>query len=404
MAQFVGKNGKVLALRRRARPRVQRHRTDHAVQPADAARAASGPTGPTRSRVDKKTASKLGRHGRADGRPPAAGREGAAVPRQRQSRSSANSTLGGATLAIFDLPTAQTLFDKQGQLDEIDDRRKPGYTTRRCSQQIQSVLPPHTQVRTSQAQAQKATSETSGQLSFLQYFLLAFGGIALFVGSFVIANTLSITIAQRTREFATLRSMGATGSQVRAVVVVEGFVTGAARLGDRPVRRPRARRRPRSGVQGVRRRPAAGRAQPPTRTIIISLVVGTVVTVVASLRPALRATRVPPIAAVREGSILPPSRFARFGLAGRARPLRRGGRWSATAPSGSGTATKIRLLLLAVGVLGIFLGVTMVAPRVVRPLASVLGWPATKIGGVAGVLARSNSMRNPSRPHRRPRR
>ena len=118
----------------------------------------------------------------------------------------------------------------------------------------------------------------------------------------------------------------------------------------------------------------------------------------ASLRPALRATRVPPIAAVREGAVLPP-------LALRAlRPGRRAlrsaasrSRSSATALFGSGDHDRSRLLLLGVGVLGLFFGVAMIAPRLVRPLASVLGWPATRIGGVAGALARANAMRNPQR-------
>ena len=224
------------------------------------------------------------------------------------------STLGGATLAIFDLPTAQALFDKKGKLDEIDVAQKPGTSTDTLLQQIRSVLPPHTQVRTSQAQATKATDETNSQLSFLRYFLLAFGGIALFVGSFVIANTLSITIAQRTREFATLRSMGATGRQVRRIVLVEGFITGlfastiglflglALAKGLVQVFKAFGADLPQAGLTLH------------IRTIVVSLVVGTLVTVIASLRPALRATRVPPIAAVREGSILPPGRFARFGL------------------------------------------------------------------------------------------
>ncbi len=137
-----------------------------------------------------------------------------------------STTLGGATLAIFDLPTAQQLFHKQGELDQIDVAVKRGFSIPTLLSQIRSVLPPNTQVRTSQQQAKQASSDTSAALSFLRYFLLAFGGIALFVGAFVIANTLSITIAQRTREFATLRAMGATGRQVIAVVVAEGFVTG----------------------------------------------------------------------------------------------------------------------------------------------------------------------------------
>ena len=137
-----------------------------------------------------------------------------------------SSTLGGATLAVFDLPTAQRLFDKQGKLDQIDVTVRRGYSVTTLLRQIERILPPHTQVRTSEAQAEGVARETSTALAFVRYFLLAFGGIALFVGAFVIANTLSITIAQRTREFATLRSIGATGRQVLSAVVLEGAITG----------------------------------------------------------------------------------------------------------------------------------------------------------------------------------
>ena len=91
---------------------------------------------------------------------------------------------------------------------------------------IKPLLGPSAQVRTGQGQAQQATKDTSGFLNIFQDFLLAFGGIALFVGSFVIANTLSITIAQRTRELATLRTLGATRRQVLRSVLIEAFVIG----------------------------------------------------------------------------------------------------------------------------------------------------------------------------------
>jgi putative ABC transport system permease protein len=308
-----------------------------------------------------------------------------------------STSLGGTTLAIFDLPTAQALFNKQGQLDQIDIAAKPGVTSADLLGQIRSVLPPHTQVRTGQAQAAKSSSEISSALKFLQYFLLAFGGIALFVGSFVIANTLSITIAQRTREFATLRTIGATGRQVLAVVVLEGFVTGlvASAIG-LFVGLGLAK-----GLNELFK--AFGANLPQTglvlaaRTVVACLVVGTLVTLVASLRPALRATRVPPIAAVREGSVLPPSRFARFGPAAAGAVCAVALALVSYGAFGHGMTTGNRLLLLGVGVLGLFVGVAMIAPRLVRPLASVLGWPATRIGGVAGSLARANSMRNPGR-------
>src|SRR6202012_5546061 len=136
-----------------------------------------------------------------------------------------SSSLIGATLSIFDLRDAQRLFGKENELDQIDIAARPGVADAALIAEIRPILPPHTQVLTSRQQAQAQVDDSSSLIDTFRYFLLAFGGIALFVGAFVIANTLSITVAQRTREFATLRAMGATGRQVRRVVIVEGFVT-----------------------------------------------------------------------------------------------------------------------------------------------------------------------------------
>ncbi len=311
-------------------------------------------------------------------------------------RFGSSTSIGGATLAFFDLPTAQGLFDKRGQLDQIDIAAKPGISKQALIQQVQGVLPPHTQVQTGEQRAKSQTDEITSQLSFLRYILLAFGGIALFVGAFVIANTLSITVAQRTREFATLRCVGATGAQVRRVVALEGLISGllASTVG-LFVGLGLAK-----GLDALFKAlgidlPEAGLVF-ATRTVVLSLVLGTVVTLVASIRPAIRATRVPPISAVREGSVLPPSRFSRFGplaaivVCVLSLALVFFGAFG-HAPTGT------RLLIFGLGVLGVFVGIAMVAPRIARPIASVLGRPATVVGGIAGELARSNSTRNPAR-------
>ena len=139
---------------------------------------------------------------------------------------SSEGNIGGATLAAFDLGTAQQLFKKEGRLDQIRAAAAQGTTEAELLSSIRSVLPPGTQVRTGEGQASEDASETQSFLSFLQGFLLAFGGIALFVGAFVIANSLSITIAQRTREFATMRTIGASRRQIMRAVLVEAFVIG----------------------------------------------------------------------------------------------------------------------------------------------------------------------------------
>jgi putative ABC transport system permease protein len=137
-------------------------------------------------------------------------------------------SLGGATLAGFQLRTAQRLFYKIGKLDDIRVSAKPGVSPQALVNQIRTMLPPGTQVRTGAQEAQKAADSTNSFLSFLKTFLLAFAGIALFVGSFVIANSLSITIAQRTREFAILRTLGASRRQVLRAILAESLVVGIA--------------------------------------------------------------------------------------------------------------------------------------------------------------------------------
>ncbi len=134
-----------------------------------------------------------------------------------------------------------------------------------------------------------------------------------------------------------------------------------------------------------------------TRTIVVSIALGTLVTLVAALRPAMRATRVPPIAAVREGAVLPKSRFARFGPVAAAVTILGALAIMLVGLFVSGLTTKERLLSIGVGAAAVFIGVAMLAPTLVPPLARVLGWPATRFGGAAGRLARGNSIRNPSR-------
>ena len=160
-------------------------------------------------------------------------------------------TIGGATLAGFDLPTAQGLFGKPGKLDEIAVASKSSVPTAQLLAEIRGILPKDTQVRTGQAQAHEDSKDTNAFISFLQKFLLGFAGVALFVGSFVIANSLSITIAQRTRELATLRTLGASRRQVLRSIILEALVMGifAAIVGLFAGTCPRE-----GSVQAVRRR------------------------------------------------------------------------------------------------------------------------------------------------------
>ena len=306
-------------------------------------------------------------------------------------------TIGGATLAGFNLPTAQKLFRKVGKLDQIRVAGKPGVSQAQLVSEINGILPQGTQVRTGAQQAAEDAKDTDSFISFLRYFLLAFGVIALFVGAFVIFNSLSITIAQRTRELATLRTLGASRRQVRFSVIVESLVMGTM-----------------ASIVGLflglalatglfKLFDAVGFTLPnsglifSTRTIVVSLLLGIIVTLVASIMPAFKATRVPPIAAVREGATIAPGRFARFRtpIAGVITVLGFAGLlWGLFGPDLDTTQI---LLFMILGMVLVFIGVAMLSAPLIPGLTGILGWPGARIGGAAGALARDNARRNPQR-------
>src|SRR5579862_8488644 len=283
------------------------------------------------------------------------------------------SSLGGATMAIFTLPTAQRIFNKPNQFDQINIAAGKGTSPQQLVRAIRPILPPNSQVRTGQAEAAQATKDTNGFLSIINDFLLAFGGVALFVGSFVIANTLSITIAQRTRELATLRTLGATRRQVLGSVLLEAFVIGAfASVAGLFLGLGLAKGLNKLFVHFGIDLPQAGTVF-ATRTIVVALAVGIVVTLLAALRPAIRATRVPPISAVREGAVLPTSRFARFSVAAALLTIGAALALMLVGLFAGGISTTDRLIAIGIGAALVFVGVAMLAKTLVPPLARTLG-------------------------------
>jgi putative ABC transport system permease protein len=305
-------------------------------------------------------------------------------------------TIGSATMAIFDVREAQRLLGKDGY-DTISVAGRDGVSAQRLIDEIGPLLPANAQVRTAAEQADADKKGIAEFVDFIRYALLGFGVIALFVGAFVIFNTLSITVAQRTRELATLRTLGATRGQVLRSVVLEAFVVGlvASLVGIA------------AGValaKGLTALFAAANLDLPraetvfeTRTWVVALSLGTLVTLAASVVPALRATKVSAIAAVREGATAPRGRLSRYSF-----PIALGlvGLSAATLAFGlflPGVSALGRVTALALGTLVLFVGVAMVSTRLVTPLARVLGWPGAKLGGAAGRLARGNAVRMPAR-------
>ncbi|MGH2997541.1 MAG: ABC transporter permease, partial [Gaiellaceae bacterium] len=294
-------------------------------------------------------------------------------------------SIGDATFAVFDLATAQRLYDKRGRFNAISVAAKEGVSADQLMGRIAPLLPETAQVRSGEAQAAPDGADVGEFLTYIQYGLLAFGGIALFVGGFVIFNTISITVAQRTRELATLRTLGASRRQVLRSVMLESLALGAvASLAGLGLGLALAVGLNALLVAFGLDLPTAATVLAP-RTVVVSLVVGTAITVLAGLFPAIRATRVPPIAAVREGAQVTRQR-ARSAFAGGAFLALGVGLMSYSLFVASGAAPI--LLGLIVGGVAVFVGVALVASRLVKSIAAVVGLPASRLGGAAGRLAR----------------
>jgi len=303
------------------------------------------------------------------------------------------STFGGAIASVTTLREAQRITGKTGRFDEIQVAARPGVTPQELKARIRAATPRAVDVRTGTEEADRQSKDIRDNLSFLRTFLLAFAFIALFVGAFLIFNTFSITVAQRTREIALLRTLGAKRGQVLRSVIGEGLVLGAV-----------------GGLIGV----GLGMALAPglralfkvvgadlpsaglvveARTIIVALAVAVVVTVLSSLAPALRATRVPPIAALREGAVLPHGRFARFSTPVAVVLIALGAVGLGVGLFG-GLSSNGALSLIGSGAGALFIGVALLTPRLVPPLAAAVGAP---LPGLVGRLARENAVRQPGR-------
>jgi putative ABC transport system permease protein len=301
------------------------------------------------------------------------------------------SSIGGATVSVVTLPEAQLLSDQRGKVDSIEVAAEPGVTPTELVTRIERVMPNTVEVKTGQQDAQDNTDSIKNSLSFLNTLLLVFAGIAVFVGAFIIFNTFSITVAQRTKEFALLRTMGASRGQVLRSVLLEALIVGliASILGILV------------GIitaQGINALFKAFGADLPQeglvlkpRTVIVALLVGTIVTMISSLAPARRATRVPPLAALREEAAAPqPPTLRRKVLS-----------WVLLL---AGVALILLTLfggaslpLLGLGAILLFVAIALLSPRLVPPIASAVGYPMERFRGVAGRLARENALRNPSR-------
>jgi putative ABC transport system permease protein len=298
--------------------------------------------------------------------------------------------LGGTPFAIFDLPTAQRLFDREGVFDFIYVRGDGSISDEQLAAQIAGVLPPGFDADTGATAASKLQDQVSEGLGFVRTGLLVFGFVALFVGAFIIFNTFNIVVTQRTRELALFRALGARSRQVMTSVLIEAAVVGVtASLVGVVVGIGLA-----AGLKALLA--GVGFELPPKalvvapRTIIISVFLGSAITVAAAIAPARRASRVAPIEALRE-TAAPSATLRRRVIVGALVTLCGIGILSAGLFGGVSKAG----FVVGAGAALTFLGVAVLSPLVARPISSVLGRPLR--GSVSGKLGGENANRNPRR-------
>jgi putative ABC transport system permease protein len=301
----------------------------------------------------------------------------------------------GAVAADFTLAESQRLagVDVTDQIEQVYVDAEPGVTQEDLVEALQPALPGTDVVTGAQAVQELSSNRTSG-FGFLQVALNVFGAVALFVGIFVISNTFSILVAQRTRELALLRALGASREQVLGSMLLEAAVVGAVAavvgLGGGVVLA-----RAITGLLG------SFGAELPTKhlvlqpfTFLISIGVGVSITMIAAIVPAIRATRVPPLAALRDVAV-DRSNASRFRVVAGALALAAGAwgvsdAWRAGGHSRSIPAVGVGSLLLLVGSL-------VIGPVLAAPTVRTFGSPLPRFRGVTGKLATENAARSPKR-------
>ena len=300
----------------------------------------------------------------------------------------------GATITVFDTATAQDLFvEGKDAFNDAWVTAADGVSQDELRDDVAAMLPAGYEAVTGDKAADEAASDLVEAISFLSTFLLIFAGIALVVGSFLIVNTFSILVAQRSRELALLRAIGASRRQVTRSVMFEAVVLGAVGstigLG--------------LGVllaMGIRALFATFGLDLSGQDLIIAArtplaayAVGILVTVVAAYIPARRSAKIPPIAALRDDIAMPESAL-RWRLVAGAAMIVGGG-----AAMVAGLVTDIPRpgWWIGGGILAVLLGVAAASPVISRPVVALAALLYRRVYGSVGNLAGQNALRNPRR-------
>ncbi len=300
---------------------------------------------------------------------------------------------GGASFALMDLPTAQEFLDLEGELTGISIVADDGLSQDQIVANLTAALDGPVEAVTGEQLTEESQSAIQSGLSFFNIFLTVFAMIALFVSSFVIYNTFSILIAQKQRELALLRAIGASRRQVLQSVFLEagviGLVASALGIGAGILLSIGIR----SALSGIGLAlPSAGLVIEPS-TLVFGMLAGMIVTMVSAVFPAINASRIAPIEALREAA-------AESQGYSRARLL------SGLLVMALGILALVlgllqpEISLVGIGAAVIFIGVFVLGPVIARPVAKLIGSPLAATRGVTGNIARENAMRSPKRTAR----
>ncbi len=300
--------------------------------------------------------------------------------------------LAGASLTAFDVATAQQLTGLGDGFTGIRVDAAEGVGHAALRDRVAAVVGDGYDVQTAQQQADEQSAALEEGLSFITVLLTAFAVIALFVGSFIILNTFSMLVAQRTRELALLRALGASRGQVTRSVLVEAAVLGVvgATLGLAGGFGIATGLRALFGSFGLT---LDGDLVLTAGTVGWSYAVGVGVTVVAAWVPARRAARTPPVAAMREDHVAVERSLRRRAAVGLVLAAVAAGALTGSVVAEDGDAPA----LVGAGALALVLGAVALSPVLARPFARLLGAPLPRLAGTAGRLARDNAQRNPRR-------
>jgi putative ABC transport system permease protein len=301
----------------------------------------------------------------------------------------------GSSLVAVDTATAQSMFGQPGAFDSIVVAGDGSMSNDDLAASITTTLDDSSlEVMTGEADTAEAQSDFKDDIGFFSTFLMSFAYIALFVGMFIIHNTFSIIVAQRQKEMALLRAIGAKRRQVLRSVLLESALVGAFASGVGLVAGIGISYMLRGLLTSVGLEIPGGEIVLSSGTITTAFVVGTVVTVLSSYLPARKASRIPPIAAMRDVALDRSGSSLTRTIAGL---VVSGVGVTAFAAGMVADEASTGVQLLGIGALLVILGVFVLGPVLARPLTHVLGAFVPKISGTAGHLARENAKRNPRR-------